>query len=133
MENSASTNGYLDVMVEQLEMLAQKIPKKNDEVFQLQKENEKMAKQLEETWKQLINQVEKTFYEESLKTSREELFQLKTRVTNLKNEKKEIGEALVEVQKKNFHLEAQLTQDKLNHERLLKEIKKKIKNYTNNS
>jgi hypothetical protein len=33
MENSASTNGYLDVMVEQLEMLAQKIPKKNDEVF----------------------------------------------------------------------------------------------------
>jgi len=72
----------------------------------LQKENEKMAKQLEETWKQLINQVEKTFYEESQKTSREELFQLKTRVTNLKNEKKEIGEALVEVQKKNFHLEA---------------------------
>jgi hypothetical protein len=30
-------------------MLAQKIKKKNGEVLELQKENEKMAKQLEET------------------------------------------------------------------------------------
>jgi hypothetical protein len=35
MENSASTNGDLDVMVEQLEMLAQKIKKENGEVLKL--------------------------------------------------------------------------------------------------
>ncbi len=49
MENGASTNGDLDAMVKQLEMLAQNIGKKNGEVRKLQKENEKMAKDLEET------------------------------------------------------------------------------------
>jgi CHAT domain-containing protein len=106
MESSASTNGDLDVMVEQLEMLVQMIRKKTNERFELQQENEKMAKQLEQTWKQLVNQVEKALYEESQNISREDLFQLKTKNTNLKNEKKETCEALIEVHKKNFHLEA---------------------------
>jgi hypothetical protein len=35
MENNASTNEDLDVVVEQLEMLAQKIKKKNGEVLGL--------------------------------------------------------------------------------------------------
>jgi hypothetical protein len=35
------------------------------EVQEIQKKNERMAKQLEEKHKQLANQVEKTFYEES--------------------------------------------------------------------
>jgi predicted RNA-binding protein with PIN domain len=65
MESGASTNGHLDVVAEQLEMLAQMIRKKNGEVQELQKENERMAKQLDEVCKQLANQVEKTFYEES--------------------------------------------------------------------
>ncbi len=47
IENSISTNGDLDVMVEQLEMLAQEIQKKNGEVLELEKENEKMEIQLE--------------------------------------------------------------------------------------
>jgi hypothetical protein len=42
-------------VVEQLEMLAQMIKKKNGEVQELQKINERMAKQLEETHKQLAN------------------------------------------------------------------------------
>jgi hypothetical protein len=46
-------------------------------------------------------------YEENKKTSRKKVFQLKTRVIKLKNDK-EIGEALVEVQKRNLHLEFQL-------------------------
>jgi predicted RNA-binding protein with PIN domain len=65
MESGAPANGDLDVVVEQLEMLAQKIRKKNGEVQKLQKENERMAKQLEETQSQLANQVEKTFYEKN--------------------------------------------------------------------
>ncbi len=108
MENSASTNGDLDVVVEQLEMLAQKIKKKNGEVLELQKENEKMGKQLEETQKQLANQVEKTLYEKNQRTSREKVSQVKIRVTNLENEK-ETSEALAKVQKRNLHLETQLT------------------------
>jgi hypothetical protein len=67
-----------------------------------------MAKQLEESHKQLANQVKKTFYEESQKISREEVSQFKTRVISLKN-KEETCEVLVEVQKRNLHLEAQLT------------------------
>jgi hypothetical protein len=51
----------------------------------------------------------KALYEESHKTSREEVSQLKTKVINLKNEKKKTCEALAKVHKKNFHLEAQLT------------------------
>ncbi len=51
MERGASTNGDLDAVAEQLEMLAQRIKKKNGEVQELQKENERMAKQLEETHK----------------------------------------------------------------------------------
>ncbi len=51
MESGASINGDLNVVVEQLEMLAQRIKKKNGEVQELQKENERMAKQLEETHK----------------------------------------------------------------------------------
>ncbi len=51
MENVASTNGDLDAVVEQLEMLAHKIKRKNGEVQELQNENERMAKQLEETHK----------------------------------------------------------------------------------
>ncbi len=51
MENGASTNGDLDVVVEQLEMLAHKIRKKSGEVQQLQKENERMEKKLKETQK----------------------------------------------------------------------------------
>jgi hypothetical protein len=65
-------------------------------VLELQKENEKMAKQLEETHKQLANQVKKTLYEENQKTSKEKMPQLKTIVTNLKNGK-ETCEALVKV------------------------------------
>ncbi len=72
MENGAPTNGDLDAVVEQLEMLAQKI-RKNGEVQELQKENERMAKQLEETQSQLANQVEKTFYEENQSILREEM------------------------------------------------------------
>ncbi len=55
-----------------------------------------MTKQLEEVKKQLTNQVEKALYEESKRISREEVIRLKTRVIDLENEKKEIGEALVE-------------------------------------
>ncbi len=62
----------------------------------------------------------------SIQFQEKKMSQLKTKVTNLKNEK-ETCEALVEVQKKKFHLEAQLTQDKSNQERLFKETKKKIK------
>jgi hypothetical protein len=40
-------------------------------VLELHKNYEKMAKQLEETHKQLTNQVEKTFYEEIHTISRE--------------------------------------------------------------
>jgi hypothetical protein len=40
-------------------------------MLELQKENEKMEKQLEETHNQLVNQVEKTLYEKSQRTSRE--------------------------------------------------------------
>ncbi len=65
-------------------------------MLELQKENEKMAKQLEETHKQLANQVKKTLYEENQKTSKEKMPQLKTIVTNLKNGK-ETCEALVKV------------------------------------
>jgi predicted ATP-grasp superfamily ATP-dependent carboligase len=72
MENGAPTNGDLDAVVEQLEMLAQKI-RKNGEVQELQKENERMVKQLEETQSQLANQVEKTFYEENQSILREEM------------------------------------------------------------
>lgn len=85
-----------------------------------------MTKQVEETHKQLANQVKKALYEESQRTSKEKMSQLKTIVINLKNGK-ETCEALVEVQKRNLHLEAQLTQDKSNQKRLLKETKKKIK------
>jgi hypothetical protein len=53
--------------------------------------------------------------------------QLKTRITTLENEKRETNEVLVEVQKRNLDLEVQLIQDNSNHERLLKETKKKIK------
>ncbi len=42
-------------------------------MLELQKENEKMEKQLEETDKQLANQIQKTIYEESKRTSREEV------------------------------------------------------------
>jgi hypothetical protein len=38
MENSASTNGDLDEVAKQLEMLAQNIKRKNGEVLELQKE-----------------------------------------------------------------------------------------------
>ncbi len=40
---------------------------------ELQKENERMVKQLEETQSQLANQVEKTFYEENQSILREEM------------------------------------------------------------
>ncbi len=53
-----------------------------------------MVKLLEETHKQLANQVEKTLYEKNYKISKEEMFQLKTRVTTLENEKRETSEAL---------------------------------------
>jgi hypothetical protein len=53
--------------------------------------------------------------------------QLKTIVTTLENEKRETSEVLAEVQKRNLDLEVQLIQDKSNHERFLKRIKKKIK------
>jgi hypothetical protein len=49
MESGASTNEDLDVVDEELEMLAQRIRKKKGEVQKLVKENERMAKQLEET------------------------------------------------------------------------------------
>jgi len=49
MENGASTNGNLDAVVEELEMLVRRIKKKNGEVQELQKENERMVKQLKET------------------------------------------------------------------------------------
>ncbi len=68
----------------------------------------------------MANQVEKTLYEKSQRISREEMCQLKTKVTILENEKKETREVLAKVQKRNLHLEVQLTQDKSNHERLLK-------------
>jgi hypothetical protein len=48
MESGASTNEDLDAMDEELEMLAQRIRKKG-EIQELVKENERMAKQLEET------------------------------------------------------------------------------------
>lgn len=126
MESGASTNEDLDVVVEQLEMLAQRIRKNNGEVQELQKENEKMAKQLEETQKQLTNQVEKALYEKNQRISREKMCQLKTIITILEDEK-ETSEVLAKVQKRNLHLEVQLTHDKSNHEKLLKEIEKKIK------
>jgi F0F1-type ATP synthase membrane subunit b/b' len=50
-----------------------------------------------------------------------------TIITIINKKKREIGEALAKVQKKNLHLEARLTHDKTNYERLLKEIEKKIK------
>ncbi len=71
MESGASTNEDLDAMAKELEMLAQRTKKKNGEVQELQKENGKMAKQLEETQKQLANQVKKTFYEENQRITRE--------------------------------------------------------------
>ncbi len=115
MENGASANGDLDVVAEQLEMLAQKIKKKNGEVQELQKENERMEKHLEETQKQLANQVKKTLYEEiSQRISRIEMLQLKIKVTTLESEKRETSEALAKVQKRNLHLKAQLTQNKSN-------------------
>ncbi len=86
-----------------------------------------MAKLLEETHKQLANQVEKTFYEKNQKISKEEMFQLKIIVITLENEKRETSEALAKVQKRNLHLEARLTHDKTTYKRLLKETKKKIK------
>ncbi len=87
-----------------------------------------MTKQLEETHKELINQVEKNhFMKKNQRITREEMCQLKTKVTILKDEKREMSEVLAKVQKMNLHLKAQLTQDKSNHERLLKEIEKKIK------
>jgi predicted ATP-grasp superfamily ATP-dependent carboligase len=43
------------------------------EVQELQKENERMAKQLEEAQNQLANQVEKTFYEENQRILREQM------------------------------------------------------------
>jgi hypothetical protein len=49
MESGASTNEDSDVVDEELEMLAQRIRKKKGEVQKLVKENERMAKQLEET------------------------------------------------------------------------------------
>jgi len=54
-------------------MLAQRIKKKNGEVQELQKENERMAKQLKETHNQLANEVEKTFYEENQRISKEKM------------------------------------------------------------
>ncbi len=51
MEKGASANGDLDAVAEQLEMLAQRIKKKNGEVQELQKENERMVKQLEKRQK----------------------------------------------------------------------------------
>jgi hypothetical protein len=71
--------------------------------------------------------VEKAFYEKNHRISREEMCQLKTIVTILENEKREIGEVLAKIQKRNLHLEVQLTHDKSNHETLSKETKKKIK------
>jgi peptidoglycan hydrolase CwlO-like protein len=65
MESSASIDGDLDIMDEQLEMLAQNIKKGNGEVHKLQKENERMEKKLEETQNQLVNQIEKAFYEKN--------------------------------------------------------------------
>jgi hypothetical protein len=50
--------------------------------------------------------VEKIFHEESQRISKEEMCQLKTRVTILENEKKETCEVLTEVQTRNLHLEA---------------------------
>ncbi len=44
----------------------------------------------------------------------------------LEKKKRETSEALAKIQKRNLHLEAQLTHDKTNYERLLKEIEKKI-------
>ncbi len=44
MESGASINVDVDVVVEQLEMLAQMMNKKNGEVQEMQKENERMAK-----------------------------------------------------------------------------------------
>ncbi len=66
MESGASTDGDLDVVVEQLEMLAQRTKKKNGEVQEIQKENERMAKQL-------VNQVEKVVYEESQRIFKKEM------------------------------------------------------------
>jgi TolA-binding protein len=88
MESGASTNEDLDVVAEQLEMLAQRIRKNNGEVQELQKENEKMEKQLEETQKELTNKVEKALYEESQRISRKEICHLKTIVTIPEDEKK---------------------------------------------
>jgi len=87
----------------------------------------RMAEQLEETQKQLANQVEKTFYEESQRISKEKMCQLKIKVTTLENEKRETSEVIAKVKKRNLNLEVQLICDKSNHERLLKETKKKIK------
>jgi hypothetical protein len=53
-----------------------------------------MVKQMEETEKQLANQVEKTLYEESQRISREEMCQLKTIITTLENEKRETSEVM---------------------------------------
>jgi hypothetical protein len=72
-----------------------------------------MEKQLEETQKQLVNYVEKAFYEESHGIPREEMCWLKTRVIILEKEKRETNEVLVEVHKRNLHLDVQLTQDKV--------------------
>jgi hypothetical protein len=56
-----------------------------------------MTKQLEETQKQLTNQVEKTFYEKNQRITREEMCQLKTKVTILKDEKREMSEVLAKI------------------------------------
>jgi hypothetical protein len=58
------------------------------------------------------------------------MFKLNIRVTTLEIEKKEACEALAKEHKRNLHLETQLTHDKTNQERLLKEIEKKIKQLT---
>jgi predicted nucleic acid-binding Zn-ribbon protein len=64
----------------------------------------------------VANQIEKTFYEKNQKILREEMFnQLRTRVVIIENEKREIGEVLTKVPKRNLHFEDQLTQDKSNH------------------
>jgi hypothetical protein len=64
-----------------------------------------MVKQLEETHEKLANQVENMFYEECQNVSMGKLSHLMVRGKKLDDEK-ETCEVIVELHKKNLHIEA---------------------------
>jgi phosphoribosylformylglycinamidine (FGAM) synthase PurS component len=64
-----------------------------------------MVKQLEETHEKLANQVENMFYEECQNVSMGKLFHLMVRGKKLDDEK-ETCEVIIELHKKNLHIEA---------------------------